>query len=380
MDIDVGLAVPRAVRLNERLTEVMDLSAELARTHGQQVTTLHVLKALIEKDERLLSFMGIDQEHLSAEVGCTLGQVPRGSDSTIYALSPAVEQAIEITRSEARSHELTVATTGHLFLGLLQCGDNLLPEKIKNSPIDILRARLHRFFLGDVAVAPGTMPSSTLRERCTDRLRLAWSSAVTEAKRREQRWIRTSHMAYGLTKMQPGVGITALQEMGISVAEWEGHAVSLLVRDDGESSTELGLKRVLMAACSEAVELVHNYIGTEHFILGCFREQDRSSSNSMVFFKRPLEDARSMVRHVLGEIDPEPQEIEEVRAKLQGVRTIDDIRARLGAPDHTGAQFPPNGKQSIVYETLMGTVRIHAYEYEDGGLSVCCGGRRNFTG
>ncbi len=113
-------------------------------------------------------------------------------------------------------------------------------------------------------------------DRFTKRARQALVFAQEEAQHLGHRWIGTEHLLLGLLREEQGIASKVLTQMGVSidqvrrmVAEALGQAEQLLA-----SPIELAprTKRVLELAMDEARRLGHNFIGTEHLLLGLARE------------------------------------------------------------------------------------------------------------
>jgi ATP-dependent Clp protease ATP-binding subunit ClpC len=113
-------------------------------------------------------------------------------------------------------------------------------------------------------------------DRFTKRARQALVFAQEEAQHLGHRWIGTEHLLLGLLREEQGIAAKVLTQMGLNidkvrraVADTLGQADQLLA-----SPVELAprTKRVLELAIDEARRLGHNFIGTEHLLLGLIRE------------------------------------------------------------------------------------------------------------
>jgi ATP-dependent Clp protease ATP-binding subunit ClpC len=113
-------------------------------------------------------------------------------------------------------------------------------------------------------------------ERFTDRARRVVVLAQDEARLLNHNYIGTEHILLGLIHENEGVGAKALEALGVTL-----DAVREQVRDIiGEGNqTPSGhipftprAKKVLELSLREALQLGHNYIGTEHILLGLIHE------------------------------------------------------------------------------------------------------------
>jgi ATP-dependent Clp protease ATP-binding subunit ClpA len=114
-------------------------------------------------------------------------------------------------------------------------------------------------------------------ERFTDRARRVLVLAQDEARALEHDFLGTEHLLLGLIKEGEGVGCKALLELGTSYGALRDRVTEIIT--PGVPGTASGAppftprsKKVLELAMKEALELNHNYIGTEHLLLGLIRE------------------------------------------------------------------------------------------------------------
>jgi len=115
-------------------------------------------------------------------------------------------------------------------------------------------------------------------ERFTDRARRVVTLAQREARKLGHDYIGTEHILLGLIDEGAGVATTALTSMGISLDEMRQAVLDSTGRA-AEPAPESGhipftpeAKKVLELSLREANQLGHNYIGTEHILLGLIRE------------------------------------------------------------------------------------------------------------
>jgi ATP-dependent Clp protease ATP-binding subunit ClpA len=113
-------------------------------------------------------------------------------------------------------------------------------------------------------------------ERFTDRARQVVFLAQEEARRLNHNYIGTEHLLLGLLREGEGVAAKALGSLGISL---EAVRVQVEERTGQGHATPTGhipftprAKKVLELSLREALQLGHNYLGTEHILLGLLRE------------------------------------------------------------------------------------------------------------
>ncbi len=142
-------------------------------------------------------------------------------------------------------------------------------------------------------------------ERFTDRARKVMALANQEAQRFNHEYIGTEHILLGLVKEGSGVGANVLKNLEVDL-----HKVRMEVEKlvkSGPDMVTMGklpqtprAKKVIEFAIEEARALNHNYVGTEHLLLGLLREQDGVAAQVLMNLGLKLEEVREEVLHLLG--------------------------------------------------------------------------------
>jgi hypothetical protein len=113
-------------------------------------------------------------------------------------------------------------------------------------------------------------------ERFTDRARRVVVLAQEEARRLDHNYIGTEHLLLGLIHEGEGVAARALESLGISLETVRSEVTEIIGRGATAPTGHIPFtpraKKVLELSLREALELGHNYIGTEHILLGLLRE------------------------------------------------------------------------------------------------------------
>ncbi len=142
-------------------------------------------------------------------------------------------------------------------------------------------------------------------ERFTDRARKVMALANQEAQRFNHEYIGTEHILLGLVKEGSGVGANVLKNLEVDLRKVRLE-VEKLVKSGPETVTMGKLpqtpraKKVIEYAIEEARNLNHNYVGTEHLLLGLLREQDGVAAQVLMNLSLKLEDVREEVLNLLG--------------------------------------------------------------------------------
>ncbi|MFI4872757.1 MAG: ATP-dependent Clp protease ATP-binding subunit [Phycisphaerales bacterium JB058] len=142
-------------------------------------------------------------------------------------------------------------------------------------------------------------------ERFTDRARKVMALANQEAQRFNHEYIGTEHILLGLVKEGSGVGANVLKALSVDLRKVRLE-VEKLVKQGPEMVTMGKLpqtpraKKVIEYAIEEARNLNHNYVGTEHLLLGLLREHDGVAAQVLRNLGLKLEEVREEVLNLLG--------------------------------------------------------------------------------
>ncbi len=150
-------------------------------------------------------------------------------------------------------------------------------------------------------------------ERFTDRARKVMALANQEAQRLNHEYIGTEHILLGLVKEGSGVGANVLKNLDVDLRKVRLE-VEKLVKAGSEMVTMGKLpqtpraKKVIEYAIEEARNLNHNYVGTEHLLLGLLREHDGVAAQVLMNLGLKLEEVREEVLNLLGASGQETSE------------------------------------------------------------------------
>ena len=142
-------------------------------------------------------------------------------------------------------------------------------------------------------------------ERFTDRARKVMQLANQEAQRFNHEYIGTEHMLLGLVKEGTGVAANVLKNLEVDLRKIRLE-VEKLVQSGPEMITMGKLpqtpraKKVIEYSMEEARNLNHNFVGTEHILLGLLREQEGVAAQVLMNLGLKLEEVREEVLNLLG--------------------------------------------------------------------------------
>jgi ATP-dependent Clp protease ATP-binding subunit ClpC len=140
-------------------------------------------------------------------------------------------------------------------------------------------------------------------ERYTDRARRAVVLAQEETRMLNHNYIGTEHILLGLIHEGEGVAAKALESLGISLQAVRQQVQDVIGRGQQAPSGHIPFtpraNKVLELASREALQLGHNYIGTEHILLGLIREGEGVAAQVLVKLGADLNRVRQQVIQLL---------------------------------------------------------------------------------
>ena len=173
-------------------------------------------------------------------------------------------------------------------------------------------------------------------ERFTDRARRSIVLAQEEARRLQHNYIGTEHILLGLLAEDEGVAGKAAESFGLTLAVGREDVLAIIGRGKKEIITghipfTPRAKKCLELALREALHLGHDYIGTEHILLGIVREGEGVAAQILRKHAGSLSEVRQAVLDLLPSVTAE-SERRRVLARLAGRRTT-AIRLDPEPPD-----------------------------------------------
>src|ERR1700751_4629621 len=162
-----------------------------------------------------------------------------------------------------------------------------------------MRSRQARRNLPD----PRCEESDDMFERFTDRARRVVVLAQEEARMLNHNYIGTEHILLGLIHEGEGVAAKALESLGISLEAVRQQVEEIIGQGQQAPSGHIPFtpraKKVLDLSLREALQLGHNYIGTEHILLGLIREGEGVAAQVLVKLGADLNRVRQQVIQLL---------------------------------------------------------------------------------
>jgi ATP-dependent Clp protease ATP-binding subunit ClpA len=170
-------------------------------------------------------------------------------------------------------------------------------------------------------------------ERFTDRARRVIVLAQEEARMLNHNYIGTEHILLGLIHEGEGVAAKALESLGVSLDAVRQQVEEIIGQGQEVPSGHIPFtpraKKVLELSLRESLQLGHNYIGTEHILLGLIREGDGVAAQVLVRLGADLNRVRHQVIQLIAGRPPrEGAPGPEVQARL------DVVEIRLAVLEH----------------------------------------------
>jgi len=169
-------------------------------------------------------------------------------------------------------------------------------------------------------------------ERFTDRARRVIVLAQEEARMLNHNYIGTEHILLGLVHEGEGVGARTLESLDVSLEAVRQQVEEIIGRGQQAPSGHIPFtpraKKVMELSLREAVQF-HNYIGTEHILLGLIREGDGVAAQVLVQLGADLDRVRQQVLHLLHGY--QGKESASAGTAARELRLLPTVQARLHA-------------------------------------------------
>ncbi|MFL5658745.1 MAG: Clp protease N-terminal domain-containing protein, partial [Ktedonobacteraceae bacterium] len=256
-------------------------------------------------------------------------------------------EVLSLAQEEAQRFQHNYIGTEHLLLGLVREGEGVAAKVLNNLGVELIQVRSavefiigrgDRIVLGEIGLTP--------------RAKKVIELAVDEARRFNHHYIGTEHLLLGLVREGEGIAAGVLESLGVNLEKVRSQTVSVLSQvnktalDDRDASTpaapgantpgqqsetqanaaeKAGIsdrmstgpksdrdkfdkftprsRKVLSMAQEEAQRLQHNYIGTEHLLLGLVRENEGGAAKLLNNLGLDTDKARGAVQFIIGRGD-----------------------------------------------------------------------------
>ena len=191
-------------------------------------------------------------------------------------------------------------------------------------------------------------------EKFSERARRVLSLAQEEAQNFNHNYIGTEHILLGLVREQDCVAAKVLVNLGVQLNKVRSAVEFIIGRGEKSSSGEIGLtpraKKVIELAVDEARRLNHQYIGTEHLMIGLLREGDGVAAGVLESLGVNLEKARSETTRLLSQSYAQAQSGARTTARTP---TLDQLGVDLTELAKAGKLDPVIGRQKEIDRVIQ---------------------------
>lgn len=348
-----------AIPYNQQALRALELTREEARAlNHNYIGTEHLLLGIFDEGSAAteLSNHGITAERIRRAILYILGRLPAErlgyTQETDY--TPRTQAILVLAAEEARRMGETAINPHHLLVALLREGEGIAAGVLQASGVRLeqVGAAVRLLISPDEEGGPVTIPADLQEafqqhpdaynmfvmlsnanqkkivdtieqiegedkrkwvierlmvgpfDRFTTRAHHVLTLAQEEAQRFQHNAIGTEHLLLGLVREEEGVAFQVLRNLGIEVDQVR-QSIEALIGQGQRIVGEVGLtpqsKKVIEFAVDEARHLMHQSIGTEHFLLGLLREGNGMAAGVLENFGLHLEQVRTETLRVLAE-------------------------------------------------------------------------------
>jgi ATP-dependent Clp protease ATP-binding subunit ClpC len=196
-------------------------------------------------------------------------------------------------------------------------------------------------------------------ERFTEKARRVVVYAQEEARMLNQNYIGTEHLLLGLIREQEGIAAKALESLEISLEDVHQQVEELIGKGTyvptGHIPFTPRAKKVLELSLREALQLGHNYIGTEHILLGLIREGEGVAAQVLLNLGADLEKVRSAVIQLLSGYYGKQSDPSEERRGGRGAEAalLDEFGRNLTRAASDGKLDPVVGREQEIERVMQ---------------------------
>jgi len=188
-------------------------------------------------------------------------------------------------------------------------------------------------------------------EKFSERARRVLSLAQEEAQRFNHNYIGTEHVLIGLVRETDGVAAKVLTNLGVELTKVRSAVEFIIGRGERATPGEIGLtpraKKVIELAVDEARRLNHNYIGTEHLLIGLMREGEGVPAGVLESLGVNLDKVRAETNRILSQNVEQSQSGSGGRSSSR-TPTLDQLGIDLTSAARAGKLDPTVGREKEI--------------------------------
>src|SRR3979411_2476299 len=195
-------------------------------------------------------------------------------------------------------------------------------------------------------------------ERFTERARQVVVLAQEEARTLKHNYIGTDHILLGLLREEEGLAARVLESLDITVERVRAQVVRIVGSGEEVTSGQIPFtpraKKVLELALREALSLGHNYIGTEHILLGLVRENEGVAARILLDFDADAEKIRNeIIRMLSGPGRRQQGGAAAPGEKAKSSKLLDQFGRNLTRQAAEGKSDPVVGRQNEIERVMQ---------------------------
>ena len=195
-------------------------------------------------------------------------------------------------------------------------------------------------------------------ERFTERARQVVVLAQDEARALKHNYIGTEHILLGLLREEEGLAARVLESLDITVEEVRAQIARIVGQGDEVTTGQIPFtpraKKVLELALREALSLGHNYIGTEHILLGLVRENEGVAARILLDFDADAEKIRNeIIRMLSGPGRRQQGSAQASGEKSKNSKLLDQFGRNLTRLATDGKLDPVVGRQTEIERVMQ---------------------------
>src|SRR6058998_2526559 len=195
-------------------------------------------------------------------------------------------------------------------------------------------------------------------ERFTERARQVVVLAQEEARTLKHNYIGTEHILLGLLREEEGLAARVLESLDITVERVRAQVVRIVGSGEEVTSGQIPFtpraKKVLELALREALSLGHNYIGTEHILLGLVRENEGVAARILLDFDADAEKIRNeIIRMLSGPGRRQQGGGQGTGEKAKSSKLLDQFGRNLTRQAAEGKSDPVVGRQTEIERVMQ---------------------------
>lgn len=311
---------PSEITLAPETKQIISNAIEESRKLGHShVGTEHLLLGIVRQGEstaaKVLASLGVELEKVRHETIAALGR-KASNEGPFDRFDHRTKRVLALAQDEAIRFNHNYIGPEHLLLGLAREGEGIAARALEALGVTLskLRSTLEKVVgRGDSTTSPREIALSPHTKRVIE-------YAIEEASKLGHGNVGTEHLLLGLVRHGGHVGANTLEGAGVSLESIRDKVLALLrepAQDKAstppsQAATAFGTsggpferfndraKKVLAYAQEEAIRFKHNYIGTEHLLLGLVREGESVAANVLNSLGVELSKVRTAVEFIIG--------------------------------------------------------------------------------